>query len=81
MASYRRNFVAGGSYCLTVNLAERRLRLLTPDDRKLPDAKARTLDHRHTAPIEGVFRSRKVGEEQSGLTQGPPVGFAPEEVN
>jgi putative transposase len=29
MTSYRRNFVAGGSYFFTVNLAERRLRLLT----------------------------------------------------
>ena len=29
MTSYRRNFVAGGRYFFTVNLAERRLRLLT----------------------------------------------------
>ncbi len=29
MARYRRNFVPGGSYFFTVNLAERRLRLLT----------------------------------------------------
>src|SRR5690349_13027287 len=29
MTTYRRNFVAGGSYFFTVNLAERRLRLLT----------------------------------------------------
>lgn len=28
MTSYRRNFVAGGSFFFTVNLAERRLRLL-----------------------------------------------------
>jgi putative transposase len=29
MTNYRRNFVAGGSYFFTVNLADRRLRLLT----------------------------------------------------
>jgi putative transposase len=29
MTGYRRNFVAGGSFFFTVNLAERRLRLLT----------------------------------------------------
>ena len=29
MTTYRRNFVAGGFYFFTVNLAERRLQLLT----------------------------------------------------
>jgi REP element-mobilizing transposase RayT len=29
MTDYRRNFVAGGSFFFTVNLADRRLRLLT----------------------------------------------------
>jgi putative transposase len=29
MTTYRRNFIAGGSYFFTVNLAERRLWLLT----------------------------------------------------
>src|SRR5205807_631458 len=29
MTGYRRNFIAGGSFFFTVNLAERRLRLLT----------------------------------------------------
>jgi putative transposase len=29
MTDYRRNFIAGGSFFFTVNLAERRLRLLT----------------------------------------------------
>src|SRR6266849_6506919 len=29
MTNYRRNFLAGGSFFFTVNLAERRLRLLT----------------------------------------------------
>lgn len=52
--------------------------LFLPDDGKLTDAKARTLDHRDTALIERLFESRKIGEEQGGLTQRPPVGFAPE---
>jgi putative transposase len=29
MTNYRRNFIAGGSFFFTVNLAQRRLRLLT----------------------------------------------------
>jgi putative transposase len=29
MTGYRRNFIAGGSFFFTVNLADRRLRLLT----------------------------------------------------
>jgi putative transposase len=29
MTSYRRNFIPGGTFFFTVNLAERRLRLLT----------------------------------------------------
>jgi len=28
MTNYRRNFISGGSYFFTVNLADRRLRLL-----------------------------------------------------
>jgi putative transposase len=34
MTDYRHNFIAGGSFFFTVNLAERRLRLLTehPED-------------------------------------------------
>ena len=31
MTDYRRNFIAGGSFFFTVNLAERRLRPLTGD--------------------------------------------------
>jgi putative transposase len=35
MTNYRRNFLAGGSFFFTVNLAERRLRLLTDNIDKL----------------------------------------------
>jgi len=31
VTSYRRNFICGGSFFFTVNLAERRLRLLVDD--------------------------------------------------
>ena len=36
MTDYRRNFVAGGSFFFTVNLAERRLHLLTQHLEALP---------------------------------------------
>jgi putative transposase len=45
MTDYRRNFIAGGSFFLTVNLAERRLRLLTEHIDKLRAALRQT--HRH----------------------------------
>jgi putative transposase len=35
MTNYRHNFLAGGSFFFTVNLAERRLRLLTDNIDKL----------------------------------------------
>ncbi len=37
MTDYRRNFIAGGSFFFTVNLAERRLRLLTQHVDELRD--------------------------------------------
>jgi putative transposase len=40
MTNYRRNFVPGGSYFFTVNLADRRSRLLTD----------------HVEPLRGAFR-------------------------
>ncbi len=46
MATYRRNFVAGGSYFFTANLAERRLRLLT-DNIELLRAAFRYARRRH----------------------------------
>ena len=42
MTNYRRNFVPGGSYFFTVNLADRRLRLLT----------------QHVNTLRGVFRTK-----------------------
>ncbi len=38
MTNYRRNFIPGGSYFFTVNLAERRLRLLTDNVDQLREA-------------------------------------------
>jgi REP-associated tyrosine transposase len=43
MTNYRRNFIPGGSYFFTVNLADRRLRLLT----------------QHVNSLRGVFRDAR----------------------
>jgi len=45
MTDYRRNFVAGGSFFFTVNLAERRLRLLTEHIDELRTALRQTRRH------------------------------------
>ena len=45
MTNYRRNFIAGGSFFFTVNLAERRLRLLTDNIEKLRAAFRETRRH------------------------------------
>jgi hypothetical protein len=49
MTGYRRNFIAGGRFFFTVNVAERRLRLLTQHiDDCVP----------HFARPAGIIRSR-----------------------
>ena len=53
MTNYRRNFVAGGSYFFTVNLADRRLRLLT-DHIDLLRAAFRETRTRHPFMIDAV---------------------------
>jgi putative transposase len=53
MTSYRRNFVPGGSYFFTVNLADRRSRLLT-DNIALLRAAFRYARARHPFAIEAV---------------------------
>jgi putative transposase len=45
MTNYRRNFLAGGSFFFTVNLAERRLRLLTDHIDELRNAFRETRQH------------------------------------
>jgi putative transposase len=45
MTNYRRNFLAGGSFFFTVNLAERRLRLLTDHIDELRKAFLETRQH------------------------------------
>jgi putative transposase len=45
MTNYRRNFLAGGSFFFTVNLAERRLRLLTDHIDELRKAFRETRQH------------------------------------
>ena len=53
MANYRRNFLPGGSYFFTVNLADRRRALLT-DHITLLRAAFREVRARHTFAIEAA---------------------------
>jgi putative transposase len=53
MTGYRRNFVAGGSFFFTVNLAERRLELLTQHIDELRTAFRETRRH-HPFTIDAV---------------------------
>jgi len=53
MTGYRRNFVAGGSFFFTVNLAERRLGLLTQHIDELRTAFRETRRH-HRFTIDAV---------------------------
>ncbi len=53
MPTYRRNFLAGGSYFFTVNLANRRLRLLT-ENVDLLRAAFRYTRQRHPFAIEAI---------------------------
>ena len=53
MANYRRNFLAGGTYVFTVNLADRRLALLT-EHIGLLRASFRLVRARHPFTIEAA---------------------------
>ncbi len=53
MTSYRRNFTAGGSFFFTVNLVERRLRLLTEHIDELRAAHRQTC-RRHPFAIDAM---------------------------
>jgi REP element-mobilizing transposase RayT len=53
MTNYRRNFVSGGTYFFTVNLADRRLRLLT-DHIDLLRAAFRDTRTRHPFAIDAI---------------------------
>src|SRR5262245_62272531 len=53
MTNYRRNFVRGGSYFFTVNLADRRLRLLTEHIELLRTA-FRYTKERHPFTVEAI---------------------------
>ncbi|HMM88537.1 REP-associated tyrosine transposase [Bradyrhizobium sp.] len=54
MTSYRRNFITGGSFFFTVNLAERRLQLLTEHIEELRNA-FRKVRHRHPFTIDAMI--------------------------
>jgi putative transposase len=53
MTGYRRNFIAGGSFFFTVNLADRRLRLLTDNIHALRAAFRETQRH-HLFAIDAI---------------------------
>jgi putative transposase len=53
MTGYRRNFIAGGSFFFTVNLADRRRRLLTENIDELRDA-FRKVRERHPFTIDAM---------------------------
>src|SRR5258706_16310480 len=53
MTGYRRNFIAAGSFFFTVNLAERRLRLLTQHIDELRIAFRETRRH-HPFAVDGM---------------------------
>lgn len=53
MTDYRRNFIAGGNFFFTVNLAERRLRLLTEQIDELRAAFRQTQRH-HPFTIDAM---------------------------
>ena len=53
MTAYRRNFIAGGSFFFAVNLADRRLRLLTERIDELPTA-FRETRRRHPFTIDAI---------------------------
>jgi putative transposase len=53
MTDYRRNFIAGGSFFFTVNLAERRLQFLTEHIDELRDA-FRKVRRRHPFTIDAM---------------------------
>ena len=54
MTGYRRNFIAGGSFFFTVNLAERRLQLLTEHVDELRNA-FRKVRQRHPFTIDAMI--------------------------
>jgi putative transposase len=56
MTDYRRNFIAGGSFFFTVNLANRRLRLLTEHIDELRAA-FRATRRRHPFTIDATLRT------------------------
>jgi hypothetical protein len=72
MTDYRRNFLAGGSFFFTVNLAERHLQLLTDHIDKLRSAFRETRRH-HPFTIDAMGRGLR---RTAIATHSKPMGFA-----
>ena len=60
MTDYRRNFIAGGSFFFTINLAERRRRLLTEHIAELRAA-FRHVRRQHPFEIDAMSRGSRTG--------------------
>src|SRR5512144_3051120 len=88
MTGYRRNFIAGGSFFFMVNLADRRLQLLTESIDALRTAFRETQrhhpftidaivvlpDHLHTVrPRRGVWREALNARRSDGYRYAPPI--------
>ena len=69
MTGYRRNFVAGGSFFFTVNLAERQLQLLTGHVDQLRTA-FREVRRRHPFTIDAIVVLPARGMTPSGINGG-----------
>jgi hypothetical protein len=85
MTDYRRDFIAGASFFFTVNLAERRLRLLTEHTDELRTALRQTRRHHPFAwsslesiPRIGPAMSRMTARVSAngGRLRGQVMGFA-----
>ncbi|MDQ3562994.1 MAG: DUF2442 domain-containing protein [Pseudomonadota bacterium] len=71
MVNYRRSRLAGGSYFVTFNLAERRLRLLTESHRSLT---RRLSAWAGAAPVYGTVRTVESVPSQGGTVHGKCQG-------
>jgi hypothetical protein len=80
MTGYRRNFTAGGSFFFTVNLAERRLRLLTEHIDELRTALRQTRRH-HPFTIDAVVvLSSPRGLDSAGGRRGFCYALAADQI-
>jgi putative transposase len=78
MTNYRRNFIAAGSFFFTVNLAERRLRLLTEHIDELRSALRQTRQN-HINPVKHGLVPRVRDWPYSSFHRLVKLGICPED--